>query len=163
MSLPYAAVEVVNSNNTRFTNATPGDLTIFTKDTTQKIHFGTHTGASSTMTLSDTKVEIPNVLNLKGILSHNGQTIIDANGNIIGMVEPLPIAGGTMQGQIKGLGTDTVSTPAYSWSNDSNTGFYNKQAGVIGITCNGVEVAAFSNQGATYAFNTQTKGIRLSN
>lgn len=163
MSLPSASIEVVNNTNTRFTNALAGDLTMYTNSTTQNIHIGTALSNPSALVVTQSNVQIPLTLELKGRVTHKGTTIISENGDIVGAVPPLPIAGGIMQGQIQGFASDTSSNPSYSWENDAQTGLYNKTSGVMGIACSGVEVASFSNSGATFSYNMQSKGLRLSN
>jgi hypothetical protein len=41
--------------------------------------------------------------------------------------------------------SDTVSAPAYTWSNDTSTGIYNPGAGKVGITCTGSNLLTLAN------------------
>jgi len=164
-SLPTASVEVVRADQTRFTNASDGDMAIYTGNSSQHIHFGTTLNAPSALTIQGSTVTVPTTLDIKGVVTHNGTTIIDNTGNFVGVQSEvsLPLAGGAMIGQIQGYSNDTAASPAYSWVGDSNSGIYNKQVGQIAVSCAGSEVAVFKNTGSVMTTNLQTKGIRLSN
>lgn len=157
MSTPTASFEVVNSGRTRFSNATPGDFAIFTNSTAQSLHLGTVLNSTSALYINGPDVNVPNNLNLMGTVTHNGTTIIDSAGKVIGSTPSLPLTGGAMTGQIQGFINDTNTSPAYTWSNDTTTGFYNKSAGVVGVVSQSVEVASFAPTGIL------TKGLRISN
>lgn len=171
MSSLTAKFEVVNSAvSTRFSNASNYDFVMFTSDATQKMHFGNVLGSTSAIEVSQTDVTMNTDVDLKGVLKHNGVTVIDANGNVIGAAAAvsLPLEGGSMTGQIGGYAPDSAAAPAYAWSNDLNTGFFQKAAGTIGVSCDGAESMALSNLGVAVngnlsASNMYSKGIRISN
>lgn len=56
----------------------------------------------------------------------------------------------TNSGGIETVGTGSATTPIYSFSTDTNTGFYNRAADQIGITTGGVERAFISSASATF-------------
>lgn len=55
--------------------------------------------------------------------------------------------------QVLGASNDTVSVPAYAWSNDVSTGLYHANTGVVGVTCGGVANVTFSNTNMIVASN----------
>jgi hypothetical protein len=64
---------------------------------------------------------------------------------------PLDKSGGTMGGQLL-VAEGTVNTPGLSFANDGmpDTGFWHISDGTFGVTCNGVEQARFSPDGANF-------------
>jgi hypothetical protein len=46
-------------------------------------------------------------------------------------------------------GADTASVPSFTWSGNTNTGLYKPNTNQIGFTCNGTNVATFSNGNLT--------------
>lgn len=166
---PTGALEVVKGNASRFTNTLDGDMAIYPSTSTQRLHLGTVLGATSSVEVTSSNVNMYAAIDLKGVpIKSNGVTVIDATGNVVG-ASSLALTGGTMTGQILGSGTDTAATPAYAFSNDANTGLFNKSTGVIGLSCGGTEIFALSNLGAslngelTCTSNIVSKGLRISN
>lgn len=164
-SVPTASVEVVRTDQTRFTNAVNGDMAIYTASPSQHIHIGTTLNAPSALSIQGSTVTVPTTLDIKGVVTHNGTIIIDDTGNFVGVQSEvsLPLAGGAMVGQIQGYSNDSAISPAFSWVGDSNSGIYNKQVGQIAVSCAGSDVAVFKSSGSVMTTNLQTKGIRLSN
>lgn len=74
-----ANIEVVNSGNTRFTNAVSGDMCIYTDNTTQKIHVGTQLSTTSKVAIDTTGVTINGSLNA---------TTLSNVVNFVGLVVP---------------------------------------------------------------------------
>ena len=59
----------------------------------------------------------------------------------------LPKAGGTMRGQILGDDGSVVSSPAYAFDNDSDTGMFRSGANTIGFSTSGTERVSISDAG----------------
>ena len=59
----------------------------------------------------------------------------------------LPKAGGTMTGQILGDDGSVVSSPAYAFDNDSDTGMFRSGANTIGFSTSGTERVSISDAG----------------
>jgi hypothetical protein len=66
MTIKSAAIEVVNSANTRFTNAHDGDLIIYTSQTSQAILIGTNTATQSAILVNGTSVTVNGTLTVNG-------------------------------------------------------------------------------------------------
>ncbi len=69
-------------------------------------------------------------------------------------------SGGTMNGQIQGS-ADTVSTPTFTWSGDSNTGLYHIGAGVLGFASKGNNVVTLSNSLMGIGLSNPTTPLHL--
>ena len=59
----------------------------------------------------------------------------------------LPVAGGTMTGQILGDDGSGASSPAYAFDNDSDTGMFRQGANTIGFATSGTERVSVSDAG----------------
>ena len=77
--------------------------------------------------------------------SNNGFTTIGPVDTVnLGL---LPIAGGTMTGNILGHDTTGADAPSFSFDGDSDTGMYRAASNIIGFSTGGVERALISDNG----------------
>lgn len=81
-----------------------------------------------------------------GVLNVNNASFsvskqINANNGLV-------VTGNTVQstGQIQG-GTDSVTTPVYTWSGDTTTGLYHPTASQIGVSCAGTNILTLTSSG----------------
>ena len=168
MSAPFANLEVASTSNPNFSNASYGDVMLYPGNKTQAIHIGVDKGVAAELKIAKSNVTVNGSMTTS-ILSVGGDAFAATSSNygfpyfntniaisdVTNLQSNLNLkfdkAGGTLTGdvftqcnvfnakQILANSNDTSNAPAYSWSNDSNTGFYHPSNDTIGVVTNSVE------------------------
>ena len=75
VSLPFGNLEVAYSSNPNFTNATYGDVMLYTGDNKQSVLVGVNRGGPAELDVSNSNVTVNGTLNVTGALVQSGGTM----------------------------------------------------------------------------------------
>jgi len=85
-----------------------------------------------------------NNLKIRNAANDGFVTVGSVNSPNLGL---LPVAGGTMTGQLLGDDSSVASSPAYAFDNDTDTGMFRSGANTIGFSTSGTERVSISDAG----------------
>ena len=146
-AISFMRSDTANTSNLLFTSTNGMGVRFWNTSDNYKIYMSTATDATWGGRVTGDTTSDYNMYfrmgsgNQRGFVFQNGATSniagIDGTGNfraIGNIVSSADVIGVGFLG-----GTDTATTPTFSWTADSNTGFYRPASDTIGITCGGVE------------------------